>query len=446
MPKIRKLHLSGSFCLLLWLFKIAASFEPLAIYAPLELQQVALLVARQNGLVYTAVFSQADFYLSLTEGRTIGFEPLALCENYLDKERFWIPYLSKKPEQKTLPVNGHYPFEEEYPKKREIKLIKRKLTLLEKLWQGRRIIRVNQASKAIKLELNPVRVALFGDIMLGRKVGEYIKLKGSDYPFLLVKERLLAADLAFANLETPTCSTGEFINLFRAHPRAVDGLESAGIDIVSLANNHVLDYHQEGLFETWELLSEAGIKQVGSGMTLKDATAGEILTVKGLKVGFLAYTETWFLYSRAGINWIAGDYPGVAPIDKALICADVKRLKSQADIVIVSLHWGIEYAKKITQEEKTLALSIIDAGGDVVLGHHPHVIKPWVLYQSRPIFYSVGNFIFDPLKPPLTEEGLLVELFYLDGLKDVIVTVTKLKECQVQLSELPPPKPDAIIN
>mgnify|MGYP000908867245 CR=1 FL=1 len=445
MPK-KKLHLSGSVCLFLWLLKIAASIEPLTVYAPLELKQVALLVARQNGLVYTTIFSKADFYLSLTEGRTIGFEPLALCESYPDKNSFWIPYLSKKPEQKTMPVNGQYPFEEKYLNKREIKLAIRKLTWLEKLWQGWRRFRVNQASEAIRLELNPVRVALVGDIMLGRKVGEYIKLEGADYPFLPVKERLLAADLVFANLEAPTCSTGEFINLFRAHPRVVDGLKRAGIDIVSLANNHVLDYHQECLFETWELLSEAGIKQVGSGMTLKDATAGEILTVKGLKVGFLAYTETWFLYSRAGINWIAGDYPGVAPLDKALICADVKRLKSQADVVIVSLHWGIEYAKKITQEEKTLALSIIEAGGDVVFGHHPHVIKPWIFYRSKPIFYSVGNFIFDPLKPPLTEVSLLVELIYLDGLKDVIVTVTRLKECQVQLTELLPPKPDAIIN
>ncbi len=446
MPKTRKLCLYGSFCLLLWLFKIASIYEPLTIYAPLELKQAALLVARQNGLVYTSIFSEADFYISLTEGRTIGFEPLALCESCLDEESFWLPYLSKRPTQKTLPFKGSYPFEENYPQKREIKLAKRKISLLEKLWQGRRMFRVKKANETIKLELNPVRVALVGDIMLGRKVGEYIQKNGASYPFLSVKERLLGADLAFANLETPICSTGEFINLFRAHPKAVDGLVSVGIDIVSLANNHVFDYHQEGLFETWELLSEAGIKQVGSGMNLKEATTGEILTVKGLRIGFLAYTETWFLYSRTDINWIAGDCPGVAPLDKALICADVKRLKSQADVVIVSLHWGIEYSQKTTKEEATLAQSIIDAGADVVFGHHPHVIKPWIFYQSKPIFYSVGNFIFDPLKPPLTEKGLLVELVYLDGLKDVIVTVTQLKECQVQLTELPPPQPNAIIN
>lgn len=446
MQKGKRIRLYGSFFLFLLLVKVATIFEPITLFAPDELKEIALFFASQNGIIVTNIKTGADLILSLTDGVTVGFEPIALIPDGDQIKR--VPYLEKKPTEKALSVSGLFPYDKEYPEKREIKVKKRELSFLERIWQGSRAMLVHRSFKQLQLKLEPVKVALIGDIMLGRKVGEYIKKEGPNYPFKNVYNRLKTADITFANLETPTCVTGEFINLFRAHPSAIEGLVTSGIDVVSLANNHILDYHQECMLETWEHLSKVGIKQIGSGMSLKEATEGVILEVNGLRVGFLAYTETWFLYSRAGIKWVAEDYPGVAPIDKVQIVKDIKRLKQieKADIVIVSLHWGIEYSLKVTKEEELLAKAIIDAGGDVVFGHHPHVIKPWGYYKEKPVFYSVGNFIFDPLKPPLTEKGLLVELVYLNGLRDLQITVTQLNNCQVELTELLPPRPNDIIN
>lgn len=446
MLKGRKLRFYSGLLLFLLLAKVAVLFEPVTIYAPKELEHIAFILAKKYGLVFLSQKSGSDLVLSLIEGTTIGYEPIALCQSLINGDRFWLPYLKKDLESITLSVDGLYPYEAGYPNLREIKLKRAKSSLLRKIWYGSRELAIRKLIKEITFEFEPVKIALVGDIMLGRKVGEYIKKEGPLYPFLNVLDRLQSADISFANLETPTCLSGEFINLFRAQPNVIDGLVQTGFDIVSLANNHVLDYHQECMLETWERLSDAGIFQIGTGMNLKEATEGVIIENKGVRFGFLAYTETWFLYSRAGIKWTAGDYPGVAPIDKDLIVSDIKRLKKKADVIIVSLHWGIEYSTKVTKEESNLAKSIIEAGADVVFGHHPHVIKPWIVYKQKPVFYSVGNFVFDPLKPPLTEKGLLVELIYANGLKDVFVSITELKECQVKLSLLPPLKPNDIIN
>ncbi|MFA6694306.1 MAG: CapA family protein [Bacillota bacterium] len=446
MKVARKSRLYGSIMLFILLAKVTIVSRPLTLYVPDSLHEVGKAVARQNGLVLTSVSAAADFYLTLEDGIKIGEEPLVLYAN--DKnESMTVPYLEKSPLYRSIPVNGCLPHESEYPNKRDINLAKREVSLFEKIWQGSRTLQVDKAYRHISFELKPTVVALTGDIMLGRRVGEKILDKGPEYPFTKVYQNLQKADISFANLEAPTCVTGEFINLFRAHPSVIDGLKISGIDVVSLANNHILDYHQEGMFETWEHLNKAGILQIGTGMNLTEATKGVVFDVNGIRIGFLAYTETWFLYSRKGIKWVADEYPGVAPINKDLIISDVKRLKKDdVDIVIVSLHWGIEYSQTTTKEEEGLAKAIINAGGDVVFGHHPHVIKPWGFYKEKPVFYSVGNFIFDTLKPPLTEKGLLVELVYLDGLRDVYVTITRLEDCQVQLTKLPPPKPNAIIN
>ena len=410
--------------LFLILARTASINKPITLYVPDDFKRVGVIVAREYGLTLTTYKADADFELSGIDGELIGYEPIALYQN-VDGHTFWAPYLEKSLIHKTLSVEGLYPYEDGYPFKREVRVNRISKPFLQRLWSGS---------------------CLVVDIGSGWKVGDFIQKNSPEYPFLNVIDLIKKADIAFANLETPTCLTGEFINLFRAHPDSIAGLKAAGIDVVSLANNHALDYHLECLQETWERLGTEGITHIGSGMNLKEATDGVVCRVNNLLVGFLAYTETWFLYSRVGIDWVASNYPGVAPMYKELIINDVKRMKEKADLVIVSLHWGIEYSQTVTKQEDDLAKSIIDAGGDVVFGHHPHVVKPWIIYKGKPIFYSVGNFIFDPLKPPLTEQGLLVELIYFGGLKDIRITPTIIKDCQVNLTKLPSPLPDAIIN
>lgn len=443
--KTHRFRLYSSILLFLALAKLAVVSKPLTLYAPENLISVAQVVAKQNGLILTPIASSADYWLTLDGGRTIGREPVAVC---IDAgTHIEVPILDKSPLLQSVPVDGYLPHEAGYPKYREINLVTRPLSLLEKLWQGIRILKVGRTMSRVALDLQPTVVALAGDIMLGRRVGEKILEKGPEYPFAKVYSVLQAADITFANLEAPLCITGEFINLFRAHPAAVAGLKLAGIDVVSLANNHILDCHQEGMLETWEHLNRAGILQVGTGMNLQEAVQGAVIDANGMKVGFLAFTETWFLYSRKGIEWVAGSCPGVAPIDLELIVSSIKRFKQAGvQVVIVSLHWGVEYSQTVAEKEAELAKAIIDAGGDVVVGHHPHVVKPWGFYKGKPVFFSLGNFIFDTLRPPLSEQGLLVELVYLEGLRDVHLTVTRLNDCQVELTKLPPPEANVIIN
>ena len=221
--------------------------------------------------------------------------------------------------------------------------------------------------------------------------------------------RIRQADLSFANLESPIGDKGHFINMFQAPPQAIEGVASAGFDVVSLANNHTLDYHHEGMFETMRLLDQVGIDWVGAGENIQEARRPLITEVSGIRVGFLAYTEMWFVHAREPISWQATlDEPGVAPAELDLVVEDVKKLRDQVDCVIVTVHWGKEYVHEPTPEQRSLARAAVDAGADLVLGHHPHVLQGIEFYKQGVIVYSLGNFVFD-LNRPKTWETMMLE-------------------------------------
>jgi len=261
-----------------------------------------------------------------------------------------------------------------------------------------------------------------GDIMLDRDVKKVGLERGWEYIFAEAAPALREADLSFANLESPLGDRGRFINMFQAPPEAVEGLAFAGLDVVSLANNHALDYHHEGLLETMRLLREYGIDWVGAGRSLEEARAPLIREAAGVKIGFLAYTEMWFVYAREPISWRAtADEPGVAPAEIDLIVEDVQRLRSQVDVVVVSMHWGKEYVHEPTEEQKRLARAAVDAGADLVLGHHPHVLQGLEFYQGGVIAYSLGNFVFDLNRPATWETMLLEFTLSAQGVRDLTI-------------------------
>ncbi len=248
-----------------------------------------------------------------------------------------------------------------------------------------------------------------GDIMLNRDVEKVGLQKGWEYIFEEVAPLIRQADLAFANLESPIGDKGHFINMFQAPPEAVEGLAYAGFDLVSLANNHTLDYHHAGMFETMRLLAEYGIDWVGAGKDINEARAPLIKEVNGVRAGFLAYTEMWFVHAREPISWQGTeDEPGVAPAELELITEDIALLRDLADCVIVTFHWGKEYTHELTAEQKRLARAAIAAGADLVLGHHPHVLQGIEFYKEGVIAYSLGNFVFD-LNLPKTWETMVLE-------------------------------------
>lgn len=240
----------------------------------------------------------------------------------------------------------------------------------------------------------PVRITLVGDIMLGGSADEFMLRHGYDYAFAGVAGELARADVLFGNLEGPLTNGGEAAPdkkyLFRTPPMEVaPALARAGFDVVSLANNHTLDYGATGLFDTGTALFDAGIRGVGAGRDSKAARRAAVVERGGHRIGFLAYSNTF-----PEAFWAGTDQPGTAFGHRRHVEADVRALRSRVDTVVVSFHWGREATTDLRPYQPLLARAAIDAGADVVAGHHPHVLQGVERYGDGIIFYSLANFTF----------------------------------------------------
>ncbi len=239
-------------------------------------------------------------------------------------------------------------------------------------------------------------VAAGGDILGDRGVGLFMDEKGGEPVFAQVKPLLEDAQLAFVNLEGPISDKGTRASwkeyTFRARPALLDGLVSGGVDIVSLANNHSMDYGASALVDTLARLDEAGIYHAGAGADAAAASAPTLITTAAGTVAVIAITDIIPGGFAAG-----SDSPGVnvTTPDRKKLLAAVEAANEKADFVIVSLHWGIEYKPNAGQDQRKLAHQLVDAGADLVLGHHPHVIQGLELYRNRLIAYSFGDFVWD---------------------------------------------------
>lgn len=245
----------------------------------------------------------------------------------------------------------------------------------------------------------PVSVTFMavGDVLLDRGIARKIDANGQDWPFAKVSPILKSADIAFCNLECPLSARGVKVNkpfCFKADPANVKCLADAGFDVVSLANNHSLDCGRTGLVETMRCLDDLGIRFVGAGDTLNDSKLPVVMELHGLRIAFLARNTLM----PEGI-WLRTDAPGTAGLDESTICREIAQARTKADVVIVSLHWGIEYRQQSEEAQKVLARKMIDAGADLVIGHHPHVVQPIERYHGGMIAYSLGNFLFDSPQP-----------------------------------------------
>jgi len=213
----------------------------------------------------------------------------------------------------------------------------------------------------------------------------------AQYPFRNIRQLLSEADIAFANLETPLSDKARRNGAFRTPVAFAEGLAWAGIDVVSNANNHALDAEGEGLLDTKEALWRAGVGAVGTGRDLEDARRPFIVERNGVRVAFLAYS----MFVNAGdAAFATPERSGVVPLDPFIIKEDIRRVRGRADYVAVSFHWSVENSQDVLPADQAFARDIIDAGADIVLGHHPHVPRGFEVYKGKPIFYSFGNLIF----------------------------------------------------
>jgi poly-gamma-glutamate capsule biosynthesis protein CapA/YwtB (metallophosphatase superfamily) len=257
-----------------------------------------------------------------------------------------------------------------------------------------------------------ITMLFVGDVMLSRTVASKIAAHGNDYlfPFRKVLDFLQEPDITFANLENPVSVRGRNVGSiysFRADPAAVPALREAGFDVVSVANNHMWDWGKDALLDTVTLLREGDIEPVGAGKNYEEANAVKVLERNGMRLGLYAYTNLLPKTLQAGV-----DSPGLSEFDVEKIKARVQADKTEQrlDFSVVSLHWGTEYATSSDAAQKRIARELIDAGADIIAGHHPHVEQEVEAYNGGLIIYSLGNFVFDQYFSEETMQGLAVRV------------------------------------
>lgn len=239
-----------------------------------------------------------------------------------------------------------------------------------------------------------------GDVLLARTINSrMVRLEDFTFPFVNVRGLLSQADVAWVNLETPLVSDCpiRFVGMrFCGDPRGVEGLVYAGIDIANLANNHAENHNEKGVIETEQILTDAEIEVTGLSKPV-------IMLVHGKRIGFLGFNDA------SAVRWISG-----ASYDE--IRTQIADVYDDVDYLIVGFHWGHEYHLSQNSHQRNLAKVAIDAGADLVIGHHPHWLQGVELYKDRPIVYSLGNFIFDQQGGGWVEEGAIALInFQADG-------------------------------
>lgn len=249
--------------------------------------------------------------------------------------------------------------------------------------------------------------------MLCRYVGRRAReKKDPTNPFRQTADFLSKADLTFINLESPFSDKGrraEHGLVFKAEPEMIEGLVLAGVDVVSTANNHTRDSRSRGVEYTLDWLRQHSIQPVGTGKTAEKAHEGVVVIRNGIRFGFLAYT-----YDQSNGNWKDVDDRIAMTDPPEVMVRDVAALKKKADVVIVSMHNGIEYQRKPNKGQIDFARRAIDAGAALVIGHHPHVTQTVENYKDGVIFYSLGNFVFDQFWSRRTQEGEIAEAIFED--------------------------------
>jgi len=268
---------------------------------------------------------------------------------------------------------------------------------------------------------NTGRMIFGGDVMLSRGIGNLMSKRNDyDFPWKKIEGLLKTADLVFANLESPISDQGSDsgkLFSFRADKKVVSGLKTAGFKAMSIANNHIWDYGKNAFEDTLINLTSNNILPVGSNLMGNKET----INVQGTEVAFLGYTN---LLKAPGVNFL----------ELQKVVEDIKNAKKSADVVIVSIHWGQEYKSAESAAQISLAHEIIDAGADMVVGHHPHVVQNVEKYQGKYIAYSLGNFVFDQNFADETSHGLLLRVD-LSGKK-----ITNMEQIRIGFTSLYQPE------
>lgn len=259
----------------------------------------------------------------------------------------------------------------------------------------------------------PVRILVAGDLMFDRHIRQHAEKNGNDFVFTQIADFLRSADAVLANLEGPITtfnskSVGSVVGspnnyLFTFPVSLAQTLQDHRITIVSLGNNHILNFGQTGLEQTRQILTEHSISYFGH--VSNSDTSVPISLIKDIgdsKFGFVNYNQFSAQQSKSAIDEIA-------------------RIKNEVDYVVVYAHWDNEYQSRPARPTVELAHAMIDAGADIVIGSHPHVIQVNEEYEGKMIYYSLGNFIFDQYFEPAVKKGMILELIFTPNSPEIVV-------------------------
>ncbi|MFW6366181.1 MAG: CapA family protein [Spirochaetota bacterium] len=257
----------------------------------------------------------------------------------------------------------------------------------------------------------------------------YIREHGVRYHFAEIESFMAQHDVVCANLETSVTDRGtEYRNKkhrFRLHPDNAAYIPELKLDVVTLGNNHMLDFGTTGMNDTIAFLGKHNIRHTGAGMSEAEARTPAVIE-RGVRMVFLSYCECPLQDFYA-----SGSKPGIAEIVRKSIIADVKKHKKRNTLVFVNLHWGIEYTERPRPDQIQTARMIIDAGADAIIGHHPHIPQSVEVYRGKPVFYLLGNVIGGYYNPNCRPNMLVrctyrgttlqsVEIFPIEGLNQIM--------------------------
>jgi poly-gamma-glutamate capsule biosynthesis protein CapA/YwtB (metallophosphatase superfamily) len=262
---------------------------------------------------------------------------------------------------------------------------------------GRYRLRVHgeQRSRTVGvLRVRPVVLDAVGDITFGEQVGPALAARGADYPWTYVARTLRAADLTTGNLETSVSTRGTAAvkeYTFRGGPAALPPLARlAGFDVLTLANNHTVDFGREALLDTLRNVHATGIETIGAGANALQARRPAVLERGGLRIALLGYSDV----NPAGFT-ATSTSPGTAAAEVAAITADVHAALRRADVAVCFFHWGLELHATPTSRQQLLAAACLNAGAKLVLGAHPHVLGGLSRPAARSLVaWTLGNFVF----------------------------------------------------
>lgn len=278
-----------------------------------------------------------------------------------------------------------------------------------------RVSPVRAAPATIEREpLRPGRVTLLfaGDTGPGDAAEPTLRERGYDFAYRGTVELTRDADLAVVNLEMPLTLRGQPPTLYkdyvyRARPEAAAALAWAGIDVVALANNHVVDYGDVGLADTLDDAQAAGLATLGAGRDEDEARRGLVAHIGDVRVGLLDFCQRQPLWELWVDQFARGSRPGAAALTERSLADDIARLRPQVDVLVVMLHIGYNY-RPPSGAAVAWSRRAVELGADLVVDSHPHIAHPLAAWRGRPIALSVGNFAFGTYGPDDLEEGLLL--------------------------------------